>query len=115
MTAGDRTYNGVVTQLGKSGPIIQQRALIDAVRGLPGLIEISDVNFTSNGDQYRLTKAVLDDAWLAKWPEGIDDQGTQVAERIDYIFLSTGTAAKDAHYPASRQSDRRAFMGEISR
>ena len=96
--AGGKTFNLFVTHLGNGGPIVQQEAVVGELAGLPNVIAMGNFNFRPDSAQYRLTWAALDDAWLAKWPQGIDDHGLNPVDRIDRVFLTPDMAVKDARY-----------------
>jgi len=108
-----RTFQLFVTHLGNGGPMVQQEALLKEVGNLPNAIAMGDYNFPPDSEQYRLTRRTLDDAWLLKWPQGVDDRGFDPADRIDHIFLSPGAAVRDARYLAGPQSDHPALVVEI--
>ena len=68
-------FNVVVTHLGNDGPIVQQQKLLQEIDGTSSVLAMGDFNFTPDTEQYRLTRTKLDDAWLLKWPQGVDDRG----------------------------------------
>ncbi|MFQ5771745.1 MAG: endonuclease/exonuclease/phosphatase family protein, partial [bacterium] len=82
MTVANKTFNVFVTHLGNDGPIVQQEAILQELNGLENVIVIGDFNFKPDTEQYRLTTAILDDAWLLKWPEGVNYQGLNPVDRI---------------------------------
>jgi endonuclease/exonuclease/phosphatase family metal-dependent hydrolase len=106
-------YNVVVTHLGNDGPIVQQQNLLQAIDGLPSALIMGDFNFKTDTEQYRLTRAKLDDAWVLKWPQGVDDHGYDARNDIDHFFVSPGTSVKDAKYLATPDSDHPALLVEI--
>jgi endonuclease/exonuclease/phosphatase family metal-dependent hydrolase len=79
------------------------------------VIAMGDFNFRPDTEQYRLTTQALSDAWLLKWPGGVDDQGFNPVKRIDHIFLSPGIAVRDARYLTGPESDHPALVVEIGR
>ncbi len=111
---GDKLFNLFVTHLGNSGPIVQQEALLKEVDGLENVIAMGDFNFRPNSEQYRLTTATLDDAWMLKWSTGIDDQGYNPTDRIDHVFVSPGTDIQEARYLTRPESDHPALVVEIA-
>jgi len=60
-----------------------------------------------------LTIQSLDDAWLLRWPDDVDDEGLHLDKRIDHIFVSPGTQIVDARYLLSPESDHPAMVVEI--
>ncbi|MBL7200812.1 MAG: endonuclease/exonuclease/phosphatase family protein [Anaerolineae bacterium] len=110
---GDRTFNVYVTHLGNGGPIVQQGAILKEVAGAEDVLLMGDFNFRPDTPQYRLTTAALDDAWLIKWPQGVDDQGRRFDRRIDHVFLSPGIAVRDAQYLTDPESDHPAMVVEL--
>jgi endonuclease/exonuclease/phosphatase family metal-dependent hydrolase len=113
ITTGGKTFNVFVTHLGNRGPIVQQAELVGELRHKANVIAMGDFNFRSDTDQNRLTTAVLADAWLLKWPQGVNDQGMDASHMIDHIFVSPGTMVTDAQYLIGPQSDHPAMMAEI--
>jgi endonuclease/exonuclease/phosphatase family metal-dependent hydrolase len=110
---GDKTFNLFVTHLGNGGPIIQQEAIIQELRGKENIIAMGDFNFRPDTKQHRLTTGILDDSWLVKWPQGVDSQGVDPSDRIDHIFVSPGTIVADSRYLSSPHSDHPAMTTEI--
>ena len=110
---GDKTFNVFVTHLGNGGPIVQQGAVLKRVAGKENVIAMGDFNFGPDTPQYRLTTEVLDDAWLLRWSEGVDNKGRRFPRRIDHIFVSPGTAIADAQYFTDPESDHPALVVEI--
>ena len=109
----DVTYNVFVTHLGNRGPIIQQEAILGEVEGKDNVILMGDFNFRPESDQYQLTMEYLDDAWLVKWPEGVDDKGVHPTNRIDHFFISPEIQVLDIRYIFSPASDHPAVWLEI--
>ncbi|HSF79825.1 MAG TPA: endonuclease/exonuclease/phosphatase family protein [Anaerolineales bacterium] len=107
------TFNVFVTHLGNGGPIVQQQAILGEVEGVDNVILMGDFNFRPDTDQYRITTDLLEDAWLLKWPTGIDDQGVNPDRRIDHVFVSPGTQVLDARYLLSPASDHPAEVVQI--
>jgi endonuclease/exonuclease/phosphatase family metal-dependent hydrolase len=107
------TYRVYVTHLGNGGPIVQQEAVLREVTGKDNVILIGDFNFRPDSAQYELTTATLDDAWLRRWPAGVDDQGRRFDRRIDHVFVSPGIAVRDAQYITDPASDHPALWVEI--
>jgi endonuclease/exonuclease/phosphatase family metal-dependent hydrolase len=113
ITVGDKTFNVFVTHLGNGGPIVQQEAIIQELQDLDRVIAMGDFNFRPGSDQYRLTTATLDDSWLLRWPQGNDSQGVDPGDRIDHIFVSSGTRVIDSQYLPGPQSDHPAMTTTI--
>jgi endonuclease/exonuclease/phosphatase family metal-dependent hydrolase len=86
--ASGRTFNIYVTHLGNGGPLIQQQQFLADIDSKANVIALGDFNFEPDSEQYMLTTGLLADAWLEKWPSGIDDSGYNPADRIDHIFIS---------------------------
>jgi endonuclease/exonuclease/phosphatase family metal-dependent hydrolase len=109
-----KTFNVFVTHLGNDGPLIQQQQFLSQVAGQPDVVACGDFNFDPGTEQYRQTTAVLQDAWLLRWPQGADDRGLNPADRIDHVFVSPGTVVQDAQYLLNSQSDHPAVLVEIT-
>lgn len=75
ITAGVKTFQVIVTHLGNNGPIVQQQNLLQSIDPALPVIAMGDFNFRPDSAQYRLTQQTLADAWLLRWPTGVDDQG----------------------------------------
>jgi endonuclease/exonuclease/phosphatase family metal-dependent hydrolase len=112
---GERTVHVYVTHLGNGGPIVQQEAILQEVVGVENVVLIGDFNFDPATEQYRLTREALDDAWLLRWPDGVDDSGRSFTRRIDHAFVSSGTVVLDAQYITDPESDHPALVVEIER
>jgi endonuclease/exonuclease/phosphatase family metal-dependent hydrolase len=111
--AGEKLWNVYVTHLGNGGPIVQQEAVLEVVQGQENVILMGDFNFRPDTAQYQLTTSVLDDAWLRRWPQGVDDQGRRFDQRIDHVFVSPGTGVEEATYLTEPASDHPALVVEI--
>ena len=110
---GDKVFNVFVTHLGNGGPLIQQEHFLAEIIGKGDVIAMGDFNFNPGTDQYELTTQMLDDAWLLRWPEDVDDEGVHLDKRIDHIFVSPGTQVLDSRYILSPASDHPAMVVEI--
>ncbi len=113
ITVGVTTYSVFVTHLGNHGPMVQQEAVLEAVGDRQPVILMGDFNFRPDTPQYALTTARLDDAWLRRWPDGIDDRGFSPPKRIDHIFVSRTLTVDDARYIDSPASDHPAMMAVL--
>jgi endonuclease/exonuclease/phosphatase family metal-dependent hydrolase len=102
-------YNVVVAHLGNDGPIVQQQNLLQEIDGLSPVMVMGDFNFAPDTEQYRLTRAKLDDAWLLRWPQ--DD----AYDNIDHLFVTPGITVKEATYLTTPDSDHPAQLVEIGR
>ena len=111
---GETTYNVYVTHLGNGGPIVQQEEVLEELAS-EDVILVGDFNYRPDTPQYRLTTAVLDDAWALRWPQGVDGEGRQFPERIDHVFVSPGTDVVAARYYTEPESDHPALVVEIGR
>jgi endonuclease/exonuclease/phosphatase family metal-dependent hydrolase len=110
---GERTLRVYVTHLGNEGPIVQQEAILQEVAGQENVVLMGDFNFCPDTAQCRLTREAFDDAWLLRWPDGVDGQGRSFPRRIDHVFVSPGTAVVDAQYITDPESDHPALIVEI--
>lgn len=113
IAAGDKRFQVIVTHLGNDGPIVQQQNLLQAIDPALPVIAMGDFNFRPDSAQYQLTRQTLDDAWLVRWPTGVDDQGWDFHDQIDHIFVSPGLKINDAAYRESPDSDHPRFRVEI--
>ncbi|MBC8506197.1 MAG: endonuclease/exonuclease/phosphatase family protein [Anaerolineales bacterium] len=113
ITVEDQTFNIFVTHLGNGGPLIQQEHFLTEIVGMENVIAMGDFNFNPESEQYQLTTQTLDDAWLIRWPDDVDDDGVHLDKRIDHIFVSPGTQIVDARYILSPASDHPAMVVEI--
>jgi endonuclease/exonuclease/phosphatase family metal-dependent hydrolase len=111
---GGKAFDIFVTHLGNGGPIVQQEAILKEIDGLDNIIAMGDFNFDPSSEQYRLTTATLDDAWLLKWPLGVDDQGLNPSKRIDHVFVSPGTNVSQALFLTQLESDHPALVVDIT-
>jgi endonuclease/exonuclease/phosphatase family metal-dependent hydrolase len=109
ISAGGTTFNVFVTHLGNGGPLIQQQAILQEVAGKDNVLLMGDFNFRPDSEQYRLTRRYLEDAWLLKWPSGVDDQGVNPVDRIDQVFVSPGIQVREARFIDSPASDHPAL------
>ncbi|MBI5567839.1 MAG: endonuclease/exonuclease/phosphatase family protein [Chloroflexi bacterium] len=113
ITAGSKRFQVIVTHLGNDGPIVQQQALLQSIDQSLPVIAMGDFNFRPDSEQYRLTRTRLDDAWLLRWPNGVDDQGRSMSDRIDHVFVSPGTLINGAEYMETPDSDHPALWVEL--
>lgn len=113
ISVGGKRLNLFVTHLGNGGPIVQQEAIMEVVGEYQDVLLMGDFNFRPDTEQYQMTTAVLDDAWLLQWPEGVDSQGLNPDRRIDHFFVSPGTRVNDARHLISPQSDHPAVLIEV--
>jgi endonuclease/exonuclease/phosphatase family metal-dependent hydrolase len=107
-------FNVFVTHLGNGGPIVQQEAILQELDGLENVIAMGDFNFRPDSEQYALTTQTLEDAWLLRWPSGIDDIGHNPDRRIDHVFLSPGLNVQEARFHTGPESDHPALIVELS-
>jgi endonuclease/exonuclease/phosphatase family metal-dependent hydrolase len=106
-------FNVFVTHLGNGGPIVQQEAILQELDGLENVIAMGDFNFRPDSEQYTLTTQTLEDAWLLRWPSGIDDKGHKPDRRIDHVFLSPGLNVQEARFHTGPESDHPALIVEL--
>ncbi len=104
-------YHILVTHLGNGGPVIQQEQILKQLAGKENVIAMGDFNFRPDTEQYALTTALLQDAYvLAGEPP---TEGLNPARRIDHMFVSPGTAVRSAEYLKLPLSDHPALLVEI--
>ncbi len=113
ISVGGKPFNMYVTHLGNGGPLIQQENFLAEIDGNDDVIAMGDFNFNPDSEQYQLTTLTLDDAWLLRWPDDVDDEGVHLDKRIDHIFVSPGTRIHDARYLLRPESDHPAMVVEI--
>lgn len=113
ITVGNRTFAVFVTHLGNGGPLVQQLEVLQEVQGKENVILMGDFNFRPDTPQYRSTLALLEDAWVLRWPEANTTQGVDFARTIDHIFVSPGTRVTDSRYLPGPASDHPALMAVI--
>jgi endonuclease/exonuclease/phosphatase family metal-dependent hydrolase len=94
---------------------VQQQGLLKLIGNSPATFVMGDFNFRPNTEQYRLTRTRFEDAWLQRWPTGIDDAGLNPSDRIDHLFLSADLRVQEARYLTTRDSDHPALLVEIAR
>jgi endonuclease/exonuclease/phosphatase family metal-dependent hydrolase len=110
---GGKTFNVYVTHLGNDGPIVQQEEILQLVQGKENVLLMGDFNYRPDTDQYRLTTAMLSDAWLLRWPQGAPSQGLDPSDRIDYLYVSPGMKIIESRYLVGPQSDHPALVTDI--
>ena len=110
---GGQRFTLYVTHLGNGGPMVQQEAVLEAIGGTENVLLMGDLNFRPDTAQYRLTTETLDDAWLLRWPDGVDGEGRRFDRRIDHVFVSLGMTVIDARYLTEPESDHPALVVEI--
>jgi endonuclease/exonuclease/phosphatase family metal-dependent hydrolase len=111
--AGGQLFNVFVTHLGNGGPLIQQENFLEQVGELGNVIAMGDFNFRPDTEQYALTTARLEDAWLLRWPDGADAVDYRPDRRIDHVFLSAGLSARSARFYTGTESDHPALIVEV--
>ena len=115
ITISGKTYNVYVTHLGNDGPKLQQEQVLQLVEGKENVLLMGDFNFRPDTDQYRLTTAMLNEAWLLRWPEANTSQDFDPSDRIDYLFVSPGMKIVESLYLTGPQSDHPALVTDIDR
>lgn len=111
---GERTFNVYVTHLGNGGPLVQQTAILDWVRGQSDVIMMGDFNFRPETEQYRLTTLEFADAWVAQTEAAIIEPGFNPERRIDHIFVTPGTQVARTRYLLSPHSDHPALWADVT-
>lgn len=109
ITKAGKIFNVFVTHLGNGGPLVQQEEVLKEVAGKPDVLAMGDFNFDPSEEQYQRTVQVLADAWMLRWPQGVDDQGYNPVDRIDHIFVSPGTQVTGARFLTAPESDHPAL------
>ncbi len=103
----------LVTHLGNGGPLVQQQAVLSRIDPGARTVLMGDFNFRPGTEQYKLTATKVLDAWRLKWPRGMDDQNFQPDERIDHIFVSSGTVVDEIRFITEPQSDHPALVADL--
>jgi len=111
---GERSFNVYVTHLGNGGPLVQQTAILEWVRGQSDVILMGDFNFRPDTEQYRLTTAEFADAYVVQTEAAVIVPGFNPQRRIDHIFVSPGTQVIRADYLPSRQSDHPVLWADVT-
>ncbi len=107
-------FNIFVTHLGNSGPIAQQKEILEVVDNLSDVILMGDFNFEPDTAQYQLTRSFLDDAFLTGSLARTNAESLWLPEElIDHIFVSPGTSVSNARYESSPASDHPSLWAEI--
>jgi len=109
---GGKVYNIFVTHLGNGGPIVQQEGMLEVVGDMRNVILMGDFNFRPAEDQYALTTASFEDAYLIA-QQVQEDAGFDIEDRIDHVFLSSGIEVREARYITDPQSDHPAMYVKI--
>jgi endonuclease/exonuclease/phosphatase family metal-dependent hydrolase len=115
ITVQEKTYHVFVTHLGNGGPQIQQEQVLQLVQGKENVLLMGDFNFRPDTEQYRLTTALLDDAWLLRWPQGHPSSDIDPDDRIDFLFVSPGMDVIESEYLTGPESDHPALVSGIKR
>jgi endonuclease/exonuclease/phosphatase family metal-dependent hydrolase len=102
----------LVTHLGNGGPLVQQQAILRAVRGAENVVLMGDFNFRPETEQYALTTETLVDAWESAGGQP-DATWLDPARRIDHIFVSPGVAVEEAGYLETAASDHRPLLAVV--
>ena len=113
---GGKTFNVVVTHLGNGGPLVQQEevlAEVDRLNPAANIILVGDFNFSPADPPYKLTMQKLKDAWKSAELQGTPQQGLDVENRIDHVFLSPGTRVIEADFTAPGPSDHPMLVVEV--
>jgi endonuclease/exonuclease/phosphatase family metal-dependent hydrolase len=117
ITVGGRLFRVYVTHLDNDGALAQQRVILDrAADGSSGpgtTIIMGDFNFKTSTEQYRVTTALLDDAWTNAFMQTVEGGAPDPAGRIDHIFLTRGTRVAHGTYIPKGPSDHPAMFAEI--
>jgi endonuclease/exonuclease/phosphatase family metal-dependent hydrolase len=112
ISIGGQTYKVYVTHLGNSGPIFQQEQLLKLMRTQENVIAMGDFNFRHYEEQYKITVAEYDDAYIHAVTKEIPAD-FDIEERIDHIFVSQGTTVGHVEYLNQPESDHPGLFVEI--
>lgn len=76
------------------------RAVLEQIGSRENVIVLGDFNLRQSSPAYQQIARVLQNAWLAVYPGGVDANGLDMSgdRRIDHIFYSPGLAATAAFY-----------------
>jgi len=112
---GVETFNVYINHPagGHEAKLAHITALMNRIGSKNRVISMGDFNFREDSEYYNLTVPALQDAWLTKWPTGVDDNALNMSDRIDHIFLSGEFTVIDARYITEPQSDHPAHWAEI--
>ena len=87
--------------------------LMDQLSGKTNVISMGDFNSRENSIYYNMSVSVLQDVWLTQWPSGVDDNGLDMSDRIDHIFVSLSFTVLETRFITDSQSDHPALYTEI--
>ena len=115
---GQAKLRVLVTHLDNDGAIAQQRVLLQraalAMADAEKVVAMGDFNFDPSTEQYRISTAGLEDAWLSAERRVVDPGASDPAGRIDHIFLSPRTRIVRAELLPEGPSDHPALFVEIT-
>lgn len=77
------------------------------------VIALGDFNFRQDSAYYNKVVSFLDDAWLEKWPNATDENGLNMTDRIDHIFISADFSVKKTRFIIDPQSDHPALWAQV--
>ena len=112
ITITGQTYKVYVTHLGNGGPIFQQEQFLELMRGHENVIAVGDFNFRHYEEQYDITVAEYDDAYVHAVEKTIPAD-LDVDDRIDHVFVTPGTSVAYLEYLTQPESDHPALFVEI--
>jgi len=112
---GATTFNVYVSHPAGSdyAKLAHIEGLMDRISGKSNVISMGDFNSREDSIYYNMSVAILQDAWLAKWPTGVDDNSLDMSDRIDHIFVSLSFTVLETRYITDPQSDHPAQWTEI--
>ncbi len=87
--------------------------LMDRLSSKTNVISMGDFNSRENSIYYNMSVSVLQDVWLTQWPTGVDDNGLDMSDRIDHIFVSLSFTVLETRFITDSQSDHPALWSEI--
>ena len=113
-----KTFNIFITHLGNSGPIFQMEQMLELMSGKSNVIAMGDYNFRPYEEQYAITTAKYQDAYLIAQSKTIPSFWGEVdpfdiEERIDHIFISEELQVPYLEYLTQPESDHPGLFAEI--
>jgi endonuclease/exonuclease/phosphatase family metal-dependent hydrolase len=110
-------FRVLVTHLGNDGDLVQQKAILERIAPeqalSPTVILMGDFNFNPSTEQYRLTTAGIDDAWIVAERKTWDPGASDPSNMIDHIFVSRGIRVIESDFLKAGPSDHPALFAEI--
>ncbi len=89
------------------------QALLDRISGKTNVISLGDFNFRNDTIYYSNIVTELQDTWVNASLRGVDGMSYDLADRIDYIFVSSTFTVSETRYINNLESDHPAVWTEI--